>query len=424
VSLAATLPAGQVSVTRARVLGIFFLALAAFMAVAFGAGPPPGAHALFGLNQVGGKAIAIHVPDLTVPVRTAAFVLAVICAFLGVTQMTRGFGRWTYGVLTLVIALFVFSFLAWAARGSSLNLAGMLQGTLQRSVPLTLGALSGVMCERSGVINIGIEGQLLMSAMAGAMVATVTGNLWIGLVGGVLVGGVMGALLAVMAIRYRVDQIIVGVVLNIFAAGLTGFLTDRVLQPYQSRYNTPGIFAPVQVPILSKIPIIGPIVFDNNVFVYLALAMVVVVHIALFRTRWGLRVRAVGEHPRAADTVGIKVLGVRYGNVIMGGMLAGLGGAYLTLGSTGQFSKGMSAGRGFIALAAMIFGRWSPRGAFAAALIFGLADAVQSALSLLNVPIPSEFLLMTPYVVTILVVAGVVGRARPPAADGKPYIKQ
>jgi len=376
VSLAIALPARRVSVTRARVLGILFLALAALMAVAFGAGAAPGVHATFGLNQVGGRNIAIHVPDLTVPVRAAAFVLAVVCAFLGVTQMTRGFGRWTYSVLTLVIALFVFSFLAWAARGTSLNLAGMLQGTLQRSVPLTLGALSGVMCERSGVINIAIEGQLLMSAMAGAMVATVTGNLWVGLIGGVLVGGLMGGLLSVMAIRYRVDQIIVGVVLNIFAAGLTGFLTDRVLQPYQSRYNTPGIFSPVQVPVLSKIPVVGPIVFDNNVFVYLSLALVIAVHVALFRTRWGMRVRAVGEHPRAADTVGIRVLGVRYGNVIMGGMLSGLGGAYLTLGSTGQFSKGMSAGRGFIALAAMIFGRWSPTGAFMAALIFGLADAV------------------------------------------------
>lgn len=423
-SLAATLPVQRISVNRARILGLFFILLAAVMAVAFGAGAAPGVHAQFGLNEVGGRAIAIHIPNLSVPVRGVAFVLAGVCAFLGVTEMTRGFGRWTYGVLSLVIALFVFTFLAWAARGTGLNLAGLLQSTLQRSVPLTLGALSGVLCERSGVINIAIEGQFLMSAMTGAMVATVTNNLWVGLIAGVLMGGVMGLLLAVLSIRYRVDQIIVGVVLNIFAAGLTGFLTDRVLQAYQSEWNTPGIFAPIQVPVLSKIPIVGPIVFDNNIFVYLSLLAVIVVHVALFRTRWGLRVRAVGEHPRAADTVGIKVLATRYRNVVMGGAMAGLGGAYLTLGSTGQFSKGMSAGRGFIALAAMIFGRWSPTGALMAALIFGLADAVQSALALLNVPIPSEFLLMTPYIVTILVVAGVVGRARPPAADGKPYITQ
>jgi len=256
------------------------------------------------------------------------------------------------------------------------------------------------------------------------MVATAAGSHWVGLIAGVLVGGLMGAVLAVMAIRYRVDQIIVGVVLNLFATGITGFLTDRVLQPYQSRFNTPRIFQPIQIPVLSKIPVIGPVVFDNNVFIYFTLMAVVVVHVALFRTRWGLRVRAVGEHPRAADTVGINVLGTRYRNVILGGMMAGLGGAYFTLGSTGQFSKGMTAGLGFIALAAMIFGRWSPIGALAAALVFGLSDAVQNSLALLNVPIASEFLLMAPYIVTILVVAGLVGRARPPAVDGKPYIKE
>ena len=160
-----------------------------------------------------------------------------------------------------------------------------------------------------------------------------------------------------------------------------------------------------------------------NIFVYLALILVAVTWVALFRTRWGLRVRAVGEHPEAADTVGINVNRVRYRNVILGGLVAGIGGAYFTLGSVGSFDKNMTAGRGFIALAAMIFGRWNPVGAFAAALVFGFADALQSILAILNVPIPSQFLLMTPYLVTILVVAGVVGRARPPAADGKPYVK-
>jgi len=406
------------------VLGILYLLLAVAMAVLFGAGAAPGVHARFGLNEVGGHANAIHVPDLTVPVRAASFVLGAVCAALGVTQLVRGFGRWTYGVLAAVAALFIFTFLSYAARGQSLNLTGMLQSTLLRSVPLTLGALSGILCERSGVINIAIEGEFLMSAMTGAMVATAAGSLWIGLVAGVLTGGLMGLLLAVLAIRYRVDQIVVGVVLNIFATGVTGFLADRVLQPYQSRFNTPGIFSPIRIPLLSRIPLVGPVLFENNVFVYLMLILVVVINVALFRTRWGLRVRAVGEHPQAADTVGIRVLWIRYRNVTLGGMAAGIGGAYFTLGSTGQFSKGMSSGLGFIALAAMIFGAWKPYGALAAALIFGLADALQNSLALLNVPIPSEFLLMAPYLVTILVVAGVVGRVRPPAADGKPYFKQ
>jgi general nucleoside transport system permease protein len=289
---------------------------------------------------------------------------------------------------------------------------------------LTLGALSGVLCERSGVINVAIEGQFLMAAFAGALVGSAAGSLWLGLVAGVLVGGLLGAVLAVLSIRYQVDQIVAGVVLNLFALGLTGFLTDRVLVPNQQTLNTPNVFDPIQIPLLSKIPVIGPVLFDQNIFVYLMFVLLAVIHVALFRTRWGLRVRAVGEHPRAADTVGIRVLAVRYRNVILGGMVAGLGGAYFTLGSVGSFSKDMTSGRGFIALAAMIFGHWSPIGAFGAALLFGFADALQSILAVLNVAIPSQFLLMAPYIATILAVAGLVGRVRPPAADGQPYIKQ
>jgi simple sugar transport system permease protein len=305
-----------------------------------------------------------------------------------------------------------------------MNLTGLIGSSLLRSVPLTLGALSGVLCERSGVINVAIEGQFLVAAFTGALVGSATGTLWLGLVAGVLVGGLLGAVLAVLSIRYLVDQIVVGVVLNLFALGLTGFLTDRVLVPHQQTLNTPDVFDPIQIPLLSKIPVVGPVLFNQNIFVYLMFVLLAVVHVALFRTRWGLRVRAVGEHPRAADTVGIRVLAVRYRNVILGGMMAGLGGAYFTLGSVGSFSKNMTSGRGFIALAAMIFGHWSPLGAFAAALLFGFADALQSILAVLSVPIPSQFLLMAPYIATILAVAGLVGRVRPPAADGQPYVKQ
>jgi ABC-type uncharacterized transport system permease subunit len=404
---------------RRRVSGIVYLVLAAIMAWPFGLGVAAGVDARFVLNQPP----AIHIPNAIVPVRPFSFVLAVVCAYLGAHQLVRGFGRRAGLILGAVIALFVLSFLAWAAKDASMNVVGLLGSTLLRSVPLTLGALAGVLCERAGVINVAIEGQFLTAAFAGAIVGSATTSLWLGLVAGVVAGGLVGALLAVLAIRYQVDQIVVGVVLNLFALGLTGFLTDRVLIPHQSTLNTPNVFSPIEIPVLAKIPVIGPVLFDQNIFIYLMYIALVVVHVGLFHTRWGLRVRAVGEHPRAADTVGIPVLGVRYRNVILGGMMAGLGGAYFTLGSVGSFAKDMTSGRGFIALAAMIFGHWSPFGAFAAALLFGFADALQSVLAVLNVPIPSQFLLMAPYIATIFAVAGLVGRVRPPAADGKAYVK-
>jgi simple sugar transport system permease protein len=238
-----------------------------------------------------------------------------------------------------------------------------------------------------------------------------------------LIGALLAWVLAVLSIRYRVDQIIGGTFINIFALGMTSYLSSRVLQEYQD-LNNPGRFPPVRIPLLSDIPIVGPVLFDNNVFVYIMFALVALMYFGLFYTRWGLRTRAVGEHPRAADTVGIRVLLTRYRNVILAGAIAGIGGAYFTLGSVGRFDENMTAGRGFIGLAAMIFGRWNPVGAFLAALVFGFADSLQTKLSILNVPIPSEFLLMTPYLVTILVVAGVGRKARPPAAENKPYIKE
>ncbi|HEX9822881.1 MAG TPA: ABC transporter permease [Actinomycetota bacterium] len=407
--------AARISVTRARVLGIVFLAFAAFAAWWFGARAPGGESATFGLGE--------NAPDASLPVQASVYAMAGLMAFLGGVQLVRGFGGKTYVVLGIVVGIFVLAFLTYAARGASLNLTAMLNSTLLRAVPLTFGAMSGVLCERSGVINIAIEGMFLMAAFTGAIVASASGSLIVGLIGGIAVGGLMGWLLAVLSIRYVVDQIVGGTVINIFAAGLTAFLSARVLQEYQN-LNSPGRFQVVEIPGLSEIPVIGPVLFRNNLFVYLMFVLVILLHVALFKTKWGLRVRAVGEHPLAADTVGIKVLFQRYRSVILGGMMAGIGGAFFTLGSVGRFDEGMTAGRGFIALAAMIFGRWSPIGAFGAALIFGFADSLQTRLAILDVGIPSEFLLMAPYLATILVVAGVVGRARPPAADGKPYLKK
>jgi simple sugar transport system permease protein len=418
----AVAPARTISVQRTRVTGILFLVVAAAMAVLFGLGSEAGLTSRFVLNPARGE-LAFRLPDLVVPSRGTAFVLAAVCGFFGAVQLTRGFGRRTNVVLGAVVFLFVFAFLAWAARGQGFNLLGMLQSALQASVPITFGALSGVLCERAAVINIGIEGMLLAGAFTGSLVGSVTDSLWMGLAMGAVVGGLLAWLLAVLAIRYRVDQIIAGTVIIILATGFTSFFSARFLQQNPD-LNSPGRFAPFRIPLLADIPLIGPLLFNHNVLVYLMFVLIAIIHVGLFRTRWGLRVRAVGEHPRAADTVGIKVLFTRYRNVILGGMVAGIGGVYFTLGSVGRFDEQMTGGRGFIGLAAMIFGRWNPIGAFAAALVFGFADSLQVKLSILRTPIPSEFLLMAPYLATILVVAGAVHRARAPAADGKPYVKE
>jgi general nucleoside transport system permease protein len=410
-------PQGQ---TRQRVLGVVYLLLAAIIAVFF-TNVPDGAQSTFSLTL--GPNPAIPLPDLVLPSAATCWILAAFCAFSGAVQLIRGFGtRWAV-VLGLVALAFTFAFLTWATADKSVSLVGILQATVQRATPITFAALSGLLCERAGVVNIAIEGMLLSGAFAGAVVGSISANPWIGILAAALVGAALAWVLAVLAIRYFVDQIIAGTVINIFSLGITSFLSARVLQTNPDLNNPPRL-TPVAIPVLSEIPIIGPVLFNHNVFVYGMFVLVIVIHIALFRTRWGLRVRAVGEHPLAADTVGINVLRTRYTNVIMAGMVAGIGGAYLTIGSTGSFDQNMSAGRGFIGLAAMIFGAWNPFGAFFASLIFGFADSLQARLSILAVPIPSEFLLMTPYIVTIIVVAGLVGRVRAPAADGKPYRKE
>jgi general nucleoside transport system permease protein len=412
---AAAVPRGQISARRARVMGILFLVLGVFAAAFYGLRAQAGQTAVMDLGP--------NAPDLRLPVQLSLYLFAVVMAFLGGVQLVRGFGRRTFVVLGVVVGIFMLASLTYAARDASLNLMAMLNSTLLRSVPITLGAMSGVLCERSGVINIGIEGMFLGGAFTATIVASATGSLTVGMGAAIVVGAFLAWILAVLAIRYRVDQIVAGTVINFFAMGMTAYLSARVLQRY-AHLNSPGRFQVFEIPLLSELPIMGPVLFRNNIFVFLMFALIFVLHIALFKTRWGLRVRSVGEHPLAADTVGIKVLFERYRNVVLGGMAAGLGGAFFTLGSVGRFDEGMTGGRGFIALAAMIFGRWSPIGAFGAALVFGFADSLQTRLAILQVGIPSEFLLMAPYLATILVVAGFMGRARPPAADGKPYIKE
>jgi simple sugar transport system permease protein len=326
-------------------------------------------------------------------------------------------------VLALVSGIFIFCFLTWAAAGQSLNLVGLLTTSLVKAVPITIGALSGVLCERSGVVNIAIEGMMLAGAMVGALVGSVTASLWIGLVSAVITGGLLGLVHAVLSIKYKTDQIVSGTVINIFATGITSYISAKFLQNYQD-LNNPGIFPRWPIPVLSKIPLIGPMLFEHNLFVYALYIFLIVITIALFYTRWGLRLRSVGEHPKAADTLGIDVFRTRYMAVILGGMMAGFGGGYFTLGSVGRFDEVMTAGRGFIGLAAMIFGNWTPFGSFGAGMVFGFADSLAAKLAILGVQIPSEFLLMAPYIATMIVLAGVVGRGQMPAADGQPYEKE
>jgi ABC-type uncharacterized transport system permease subunit len=408
-------------IRRARYLGITYLVLGLFVLFIFGLGSSGEGSASFGLARP--IDTFKNIPDLKVPAEALGIGVAVAFAFLGGVQLFRGFGRWQNRVLALGFILFIFAFLGWAAAGKSFNLVGMLRTAVERSTPITFGALAGLLGERVAVINIAIEGQLLGGAFAGSLVGSIAHNSWPGVAAAVLTGMALGWVLAVLAIRYRVDQIIIGVVINIFVLGLTSFLTARLLVRNQSLNNVPKL-ASWRIPGLGDIPIIGPILFDQTIFVYASLILVAVLAYALFHTKWGLQARAVGEHPRAADTLGINVYRYRYLNVLLGGAVAGFGGAYFTVGTVGRFDENMTNGRGFIALAAMIFGRWHPVGALSAALIFGFADALAGKLGILSTGIPSEFLLMAPYIATLVVVTGIVGRARPPAADGQPYVKE
>ena len=327
---------------------------------------------------------------------------------------------------TLFIALSFFlaiaAFLVWATAGKSFSLTGMLQATVVRAVPIALAAMAGILCERVAVINIGIEGMLLAGAFAGALFGSIFGNFF-GLILAVLVGGFFGFILAALVVTFRVDQIIAGVAINIFVLGITSFLTSHLLKSNPELNDAP-VFKSINLPVLSDIPVLGQVLFKQNIFVYFSIFIVIISTYYLFKTAYGLRARAVGEHPKAAETLGISVLKTRFHHVIMGGMIAGFGGAWFTLGSVGRFDEGRTGGRGFIGLAAMIFGRWHPVGALFAALIFGFADSLQQKLAILRTPIPSEFLAMAPYLVTIIVVAGIVGNAKPPQAIGQAYVKE
>ena len=286
------------------------------------------------------------------------------------------------------------------------------------AVPLVLAAMVGIIGERTGVVNIGIEGQMLMSAFASFFGSVITGNIYLGMLIGITAGLLMGGFLAVAAVKWEMDQIIAGVVINIVAAGLTSFF-------YAPGKTLPQLVPVVSIPILSDIPLIGPVFFRNGIFALATLFIVLAVNFAIFKTRWGLRSRSVGEYPSAADAAGINVTRVRMMNVTLAGALAGCAGAFLALEAAGTFARGLTAGRGFLALAIMIFGAWNPMGALAAALFFGLSTALASQLQADEViNIPQQFVNLLPFVMTLIVLSVAVGRVRPPAAAGQPYTKE
>ena len=368
---------------------------------------------------------AIQIPGIVAPTLATCIAIVLLLAAITAWSAYRAYRArktpvWALGLFGF---LFVVGFLTWAAAGASLPVSGLLIGTLGISVPLIFGALGGVISERAGVVNVAIEGQLLAGAFVAAVVASVTRQPLLGLAAAMIAGVLVSFVLAAFAIKYLVDQVIVGVVLNVLVAGLTSFLFSQVLSEDTALLNSPPGFDPINIPILSEIPILGPVLFRQTIIVYVMYVAIAAVWFALYRTRWGLRVRSVGEHPHAADSVGINVASTRFWSVSLAGAIAGFGGAYLTLDAVGSFNKEMTAGAGFIALAAVIFGRWDPIKATLAALLFGFATNLQNVLSIIGSPVPSEFMLMLPYIVTIFAVAGLVGKSRPPAADGKPFIK-
>jgi ABC-type uncharacterized transport system permease subunit len=298
---------------------------------------------------------------------------------------------------------------------------GLFAAAIRMATPIVYAALGGMFSERVGVVNIGMEGIMLTSALGGVTVSYYTGNPWLGVAAAVVTGGLLGLIHAVVTVKYAGNQIVSGTGLNILAMGFTAYMSQILWGSRGASDSVAGI-KDITIPILSDIPIIGPIVSTHSPLVYLMPVVTIICYIVLFRTPLGLHIRAVGEHPTAAETAGIDVVKIKYMGVIVSGMLSGLGGAFLSLSHLNLFARGMTGGRGFIALAALIFGKWMPFGVLEAGLLFGFADALQMRLQSLGI-LPPQIILMIPYVLTVAVLAGVVGKAKPPS-DYKPYKKE
>ena len=411
---------------NSRIRGVILVAAGIWALLLASGGFETAATFTFWVVQQGGDAVT-----LSTSVGVLWFATAAITLLSGGLQLVRGTDFPWRRYLFLLVVFWVVATLAALLNGTSANMTGVLAGTLNLAAPISLGAFAGIISERSGILNIAIEGKMLIGACVASVVASMTmlalgdgANPTIGVIVGVTVAALSGSLVALLlawlGIRWKVDQIIAGIVINIGAVGITNFLFLRILTR-QTQFNTPPSVEAIKIPLLSDIPVFGPILFSGSPYLYIALAVMIFFAYMLYRTRWGLRLRASGEKPSAAGTVGIDVVKIRYRAMIVAGLMAGLAGSSLSLASAGSFQMQMSAGRGFIALAAVIFGAWNPIYAFGAAMVFAFADNSQTLLSALGVDVPPQLLNSVPYVVTIIVVAGVVGRVRGPAAAGQPY---
>jgi len=366
-------------------------------------------------DKIGGK----NVP-FSVPVDLLWGAVALLFGLMTLLQFVRGAAfKWRLAI-GLISPLLVFALLARLLDGTTANLTVFFTSTLSFAIPVGVGALAGIIAERSGFLNIAVEGKLLFGAMVGSIASSITGIAIAGPIAGALIGALVSLFLGWLGIRYKVDQIIAGTVINIGALGITSFAYLRILQPY-SEFNRPIGIDTIQIPLLSEIPLLGPILFSLSPYFYGSVGLVLFFTYMIYRTRWGLRLRAAGEQPNAAGTVGIDVVKLRYRAMIIAGLLAGFAGSYISLSGTGGFGINTSAGKGFIALAAVIFGAWNPIFAFGASLVFGMASAATTLLSGLGVGLPPQILLSIPYIVTLVVVAGLIGRVRAPASAGRPY---
>lgn len=377
----------------------------------------------FWVHERGGDALTIQTT-----VGLMWLIAAVGSAILAVLQLTRGaafrWRRWLF----LLIAPWIAAVFANLLDGKTAVLTNVVGGSLELATPIAMAAMAGILSERSGMFNIALDGKMLIGAFTASVVSSLvnlaSGNILIATLAGItaamLAAGLTGLLLAWLGIRHKVDQIIAGTVINLGASGITSFLFLRLLQ-HNTKYNSPPSVQPFALPVLSDLPIVGPILFEAKPFVYVGYLIVIVLTYMIYRTRWGLRLRASGEKPAAAGTVGINVLQIRYRSLFYAGLITGLAGAYLSLATSGSFQMDMTAGKGFIGLAAVIFGAWHPIGAFFASVVFGFAENTQALLNILGVGVAPQILNSVPYVVTIVVVAGVVGRVRGPAEAGRPY---
>jgi simple sugar transport system permease protein len=417
-------------ISRRQVIAGFFTLLG--LLLIFNYAP----QALAGDTVVSRIALAVPQPVIAFPTAWSLTIIGCVVLIAGGLGLSNRAQRWADGLLWTSAVLLFPAILIWAAAGKQTNATVMLSESLRLGTPLALGALAGIWAERSGVINIAIEGMMLMGAAFGFAIFIFTGQLWWGVVGAVVVGGIMALLHGLLSISFRTDQIISGTVINILAIGITGYLRRQyIVTEGGGRVTLPSLSAvianagfPDLARSLEAIPIAGTLIFGGKPIFFAMLLLVVCTHVVLFMTRWGLRTRAVGENPKAADTVGIAVNRMRYINLFISGCVAGLGGAWFSLETVGNFDDGMTAGKGFIALAAMIFGKWMPFGAFGGAMLFGFAEALGTRFQILQVqvfggPVPVQFLQVIPYVVTMIVLAGLIGRAVGPAAVGKPYEK-